>query len=182
MADLPIETTRLVLRPLTTADVTQRYADWMNDPQVNQYLETRHSVQTVESCADFIDSCNQDPGSHLFGIFLKENQQHIGNVKLGFVNHHYLRGQVSLFIGEKSLWGKGLSTEVVDGITRFGFGGLGLHRLEAGCYEDNLGSLRVFLKCGYTVEGFLREHVAQDGQFRGCFWLGVLADEFKQRG
>ncbi|WVM94098.1 GNAT family protein [Halopseudomonas pachastrellae] len=62
-------------------------------------------------------------------------------------------------------------------ITAYGFDSLGLHRLEAGCYEDNLASLRIFLKAGYTVEGFMREHVTLNGRRMGCFWLGKLHNE-----
>ncbi len=173
-----IETLRLNLRHLETKDATEMYASWLNDPEVNKYLETRHEQQTVENCRRFIKSCNSDPESHLFGIFLKENGRHIGNAKVGSVNRHYERGQVSLFIGEKQYWNKGLSTEVVRALNQHAFTKLGLQRLEAGCYEDNLGSLRVFLKSGYVVEGFMRSHVVRDGRRLGCFWLGVLASEY----
>lgn len=173
-----LETERLILRPLTEADASQRYADWLNDPQVNQFLETRHSAQTVDSCRAFVTQCNADPGSHLLGVFHKGSGQHIGNVKVGFINNHYERGQVSLFIGEKAFWGQGLSSELVREVTRYAFADLGLNRLEAGCYENNLASLRVFLKCGYMVEGFMREQVTLNGKRMGVFWLGVLKHEY----
>ncbi|KAA0690835.1 N-acetyltransferase [Halopseudomonas laoshanensis] len=176
-----LETPRLQLRHLEPADATNTYAGWMNDPEVNRYLETRHVKQTRASCRDFILQCNSDPCSELFGVFDKENGQHIGNAKIGFINHRYHRGQLSLFIGEKQLWGQGLSSELVRGLTVYGFERLGLHRLEAGCYEDNLASLRVFLKAGYVVEGFMRDHVVIDGRRTGCFWLGVLAREYPEQ-
>ncbi|MEH6499798.1 MAG: GNAT family protein [Pseudoalteromonas distincta] len=173
-----LETERMILRPLTEADASQQYADWLNDPEVNQFLETRHFAQTVESCRAFIQQCNADPGSYLLGVFLKETGQHIGNVKVGFINSYYQRGQVSLFIGEKTFWGHGLSSELVRKVTRFAFEDLGLNRLEAGCYENNLASLRVFLKCGYTVEGFMREQVTLNGKRMGVFWLGMIKHEY----
>lgn len=173
-----IETSRLSLCRLEEKDATETYAAWLNDPDVNKYLETRHTQQSAESCKEFIASCNSDPGSHLFGIFLKETGVHIGNAKIGFINKYYDRGQVSLFIGEKKYWNKGLSTEIVCALNKYAFLTLGLQRLEAGCYEDNLSSLRVFLKSGYVVEGFMRSHVARDGRRLGCFWLGMLASEY----
>ncbi|WP_025652959.1 MULTISPECIES: GNAT family N-acetyltransferase [unclassified Psychrobacter] len=173
-----IETERLILRPLDISDASQEYVDWLNDPDVNQYLETRHSVQTLESCIDFIKSCNNDPTTYLFGIFLKESNKHIGNVKIGAINTIYKRGQLSLFIGDKECWGKGYSRELVKSITNYAFEHLGLSRMEAGCYEDNIGSLKVFLKSGYNVEGFFRDHVIHDDKYQGCFWLGALKDEF----
>jgi len=174
-----LNTDRLYLRYLTPSDATEAYANWLNDPEVNRYLETRHSIQTVESCRDFIRQCSADPGSHLFGIFLRKTGAHIGNAKIGFINTLYQRGQVSLFLGEKEYWGKGFATEVVQALTSFGFKKLGLNRLEAGCYENNLASLRVFLRNGYTVEGFMRDQVVLDNRHLGCFWLGILAHEFR---
>jgi ribosomal-protein-alanine N-acetyltransferase len=176
MAEL--ETSALYLRYLASSDANDTYVGWLNDPDVNRYLETRHAQQTVQSCRDFIEQCNADPGSHLFGLFLKETGEHIGNAKIGFINSHYRHGQVSFFIGEKHYWGRGLAGELVRALTNYGLTHLGLHRLEAGCYEDNLASLRVFLKSGYTVEGFMRDRVTLDSRRLGCFWLGILAHEF----
>lgn len=172
-----IRTKRLILRRLTAEDVTKKYVNWLNDPEVNQFLETKHSQQTLQSCLDFVQSTNQDPNNHLFGVFLKDTQEHIGNAKIGFVNTHYQTGQVSLFIGEKQYWGKGYSTELIQALSDYGFKQLGLHKLEAGCYENNLGSLNVFLRSGYSVEGFLRQHVIHNGKRLGCFQLGKLANE-----
>lgn len=175
---MKLDTERLCLRILSEDDVSEKYVSWLNDPDVNKYLEVRQSEQTIQGCIQFIKSCNDDPCSNLFGIFEKENGEHIGNAKIGFVNEHYQRGQISLFIGEKRFWGRGFSTEVVKALTEYGFNRLGLHRLEAGCYEDNLASLRVFLKNGYVVEGFFRNHVLVNGSRKGCFWLGILNHEY----
>ena len=174
-----IRSTRVYLRPLTEVDATARYAAWLNDPDVNRYLETRHGQQTVESCKRFIDDCNRDSCSHLFGVFLLENDAHVGNAKIGSVNPYHQRGQVSLFIGEKSQWGKGLGREVVTALTRYGFEVLKLQRLEAGCYSQNKQSLRLFQSVGYIVEGRFRDHFELDGDRMDSIWLGILSGEFK---
>lgn len=178
-ADASLVTARLYMRPLREEDVTQTYVDWLNNPEVNRYLETRHSVQTLDTCREFVRRCNADDLEHLFGVFLKDSGRHVGNAKLGFINQLHRRGQISLVIGEKSFWGLGLAREIVHALTRHGFGRLELDRLEAGCYEENLSSLRVFLSVGYTVEGFFRSHALNvGGQRTGCFWMGMLRHEF----
>lgn len=178
--NIKIETPRLSLRTLQDGDVSQTYVDWLNDPDVNRYLETRHAVQTLDSCRDFVRRCNLNKSERLLGVFLKETRDHIGNVKLGFINDIHSRGQISLFIGDKTLWGRGLAREIVYEVTKYGFEDAGLERIEAGCYEENLSSLRVFLSVGYTVEGFFRRHaVSESGRRMGCFWMGMLKYEFK---
>lgn len=174
-----IETKNLVLRKLTPADVSDRYVAWLNDEEVNKYLETRHMRQTFEGCLKFVEICNQDAGAHLFGIFLKSNNEHIGNIKIGFINNKYKRGELSLLIGAKQHWGKGFGAEAVTALSKFSIEFLGLEKIEAGCYEDNVASLRIFLKSGFVVEGFKRSHVARDEKRMGCFLLGLLANEVK---
>lgn len=44
------------LRPISLEDVSANYVNWMNDPQINQYLESRFSEQTLESIRDFVQS------------------------------------------------------------------------------------------------------------------------------
>lgn len=168
---------RLRFRTLDTADVSEQYVSWLNDPEVNRFLETRFVCQSLESCAGFVAAMNRDPNSHLFGIFEQSTQCHIGNIKLGFIEKHHHSGQLSLLIGEKKCWGRGYATEAIRALTLWGFGALGLERIEAGCYEENIGSLRAFLKAGYSVEGYFRKSVVSDGRRVGCFWLGILRHE-----
>jgi [ribosomal protein S5]-alanine N-acetyltransferase len=170
---------RLLFRPLTQLDVTEKYVGWLNDTQVNRYLEIRFTQHTLESCSSFIAETNADSTSYLFGIFDKLSNLHIGNIKIGFIKQRYSTGQLSLFIGEKSYWGKGLATEAILTITGWAFNELSLARLEAGCHDENLASLRAFLKAGYTVEGYFRKNTVIENRRVGGFWLGILSNEFK---
>ena len=174
---MKVTSARLYFRKLTAQDASDAYASWLNDPNVNQYLETRHSAHTVASCKQFIGDMNRSETDHLFGIFLQEADRHIGNIKVGFINPRYRTAQVSLFIGDKEAWGNGFATEAIRAITQFSFDELGLERLEAGLYEENLGSLRAFMKVGYIVEGFFRKQVIVKGKRQGCFYLAILKSE-----
>lgn len=177
--DHNIVTPRLTLRILTTELISDKYVEWLNDPQVNRFLETRFSQQTLDTCSSFVSSAYVSESEFLFGIFLQENNEHIGNIKLGSVNWHHLTGQISLFIGECSHWGKGYATEAIKALSRWACTEVGIQKLEAGCYEENLGSLRAFLRVGYQVEGFRRQHVLDRTLRRGIFLLGALPAEIE---
>lgn len=176
---LTLRSERVQLRRLAPEDATPTYAAWLNDPEVNRFLEVRYHTHTVESCREFIVAMNASQDQYLFGIFLVDSGRHVGNIKLGFIDRRNLSGQVSLFLGDKSTWGRGYATEAIRLITTYGFEQLGLERAEGGIYEDNLGSLRTFLKLGYTVEGFFRRKYLLDGRRTGSFWVGVLKDEWQ---
>ena len=163
-----------MFRTLGVEDVSDRYLAWLNDPETNQFMETRFEPQTRESCTQFVLDKERDAFSHLFGIFIKDSLEHIGNIKLGFINPHHQTGQLSLFIGEKAYWRAGYATESIRRITEWGFDVLGLERIDAGCYDNNVGSLRAFLKVGYAVEGYFRSNVVSGDRRVGGFWMGML--------
>lgn len=169
---------RLILRPLTEADVTDQYIAWLNDPEVNRFLETRFERHDAATVARFVRDKMDSPTDHLFGMFLDHGQRHIGNIKLGPVNVHHATAPISLFIGDKTAWGKGYAQEAIALVTRFGFMDKGLHKLEAGCYEHNHGSRRAFEKCGFLVEGTLKSHRISEGERTDVILLGLTRDRW----
>ncbi|MEX6780044.1 GNAT family N-acetyltransferase [Limnospira fusiformis] len=174
---LEIQSERLYYKELTEDDVTENYVSWLNHPNINRYLELRHQVHTLESCRDFVVRMATSETDYLFGIFLNTEKKHIGNIKIGFINQDHKTAQLGLLIGDTNFWGQGFASEAIQTMTKWCFDSLGLQKLEAGCYEDNMGSLRAFLKSGYQVEGFLRSHVLLKGRRTGNFCLGVLPCE-----
>ncbi len=162
---------------LNENDVSSHYVAWLNDPLVNQFLETKYKDQTYESCIEFVKNMLADECEYLFGIYTIESNLHIGNIKLGRINQNHKNGQLSLFIGNTNYWGKGIGLEAIKVITKWGFDFLKLEKIEAGCYESNLSSLKAFLKANYQVEGFFRKHVSFKNNRQGSFWLGILPSE-----
>ncbi len=169
---------RLTLKPFKTDMVKPYYVDWLNDKEVNRFLETRHTQQTLTSCTEFVKNCEQDPNSHLFAIFITDNDTHIGNVKIGNINPRYLNGQISLFLGNKTYWHKGYGTETVQLISQYAFQQLALHRLEAWCYQQNTASLRIFQANQYKIEGINKESIIVNNHYSDLYHLALLQHEF----
>jgi len=161
-----IKTERLILCPLAPGDVLPRYVSWLNDPKINRFLEIRFVPQTIESVRQFINDVNRDPANLFYGIFTKDTESHIGNIKLGPINTHHRRADIGIVIGEKKYWGKGIATEAISAISDHAFNVLGLHKINAGFYSENTASGRAFLKAGFYEEARLREHWLSDGQWQ----------------
>ena len=123
-------------------DLTQRYVDWLNDPEVNQFLETRLSIQTLENVRQYWIDVSNDQSSYWFAI-CDNKGLHIGNIKVGDICWPHKRGEISLFIGDKSYWGKGYAGEAIQALTQWVFEELKLHKLTAWIYEHNAASKAV---------------------------------------
>lgn len=171
------ESARLTFRPLTAADCGEAYLGWLNDPAVNRYLETRHSEQSIASIRSFVDGVNARENEHLFGMFRKTDGAHIGNIKVGPISAIHRRGDVSLFIGDRTAWGQGFATEAIAAVSRFAFDVLDVKKLASGMYADNLGSFHAFLKAGYKQEGHRRQHGMIDGSLHDILECGLIEDD-----
>jgi RimJ/RimL family protein N-acetyltransferase len=164
---------RLTLRILTSDDITgelgNHYVAWMNDPDTMQFLESRWRAHTLESIRAFVTAMNESPRDFQFGMFLKDSNIHIGNIKIGGIDQMHRRGDVGLLIGDKNAWGKGYATEAIELATRFAFEELNVNKLTAGMYAPNVGSYKAFIKAGWREVGILKAH---------CFYKGGYVDEF----
>ena len=172
-----IASNNLYYRPLTTNDISDEYISWLNSRDINKYLEVRHTKHSRKKVNEFISLKNQSEDEYLYGVFCQKHNKHIGNVKIGNINHIYKTGEISLFIGDKNYWGKKLGIEIIKTLTYHAFNNLGLLKLEAGCYESNKASLKSFLACEYLIEGNLKSHVISDGNRENVIRLGIIKDE-----
>lgn len=156
----------VTLRPITLADATQRYADWLNDPEVSRFMETRWSVHTVRSAREYID---EHPG--LLAICV--DGLHVGNIKIWPLNAWNSCADVSLFIGDKSYWRKGIGSEsikqAVASVEKYG-----LRKVEAGIYAPNVASLAAFLKAGFKIEGWRDSAAAFEGGRCDVIMVGMV--------
>lgn len=172
-----IEGSQIYLREVRSEDVNEEYYNWLNDSMVNQYLETRFFPRSLKNISEFVKYMDGKSDEILLAICVKENNKHIGNIKLGPINWIHRFGDVSLLIGDKDYWGKGIATEAIKLITKFGFKTLNLHKIKAGCYANNIGSKSAFLKAGYNVEGVLQKHYFWEGSYQDAYLLGICAEE-----
>ena len=172
----------LVLKELRSTDVTQQYVDWLNNPKINQYLESRFTLQDKYKVKEFVRNCKQSDLCFLFGVFTAGNMKHIGNIKLGPINLNHNYAEIGIIIGDIDSWGMGFASKAISMVTHFGFYQLKLFKISAGCYENNIGSKKAFEKSGYQVEGFLANQVESAYGREGIWRLGCFKDNFNSVG
>jgi ribosomal-protein-alanine N-acetyltransferase len=155
---------KIYLSILSRDNYGARYVEWLRDASVTRFLETKN--QTVEEIEHFIDAMSASPRDHLFGIFEKANNRHIGNIKLGFINQTHRFAEIGLLIGEKDLQGQGIGTEAIGLISKWASEHLKLHKLLASMNVENIGSHQAFLRNTFREVGRYHQHRYVDGQWQ----------------
>lgn len=155
---LPLRGQTVHLREIEPTDVTDAYLGWMRDAELTRFMESRLDEHTRESLMSFVQTRRQSEREWMFAICGAQCGTHIGNIKLGPIHPHHLRADIGIIVGEREWHGRGVATESIRLVVDFAFRILGLAKLTAGMYAENIGSRRAFEKAGFTVEGVLRKH------------------------
>jgi ribosomal-protein-alanine N-acetyltransferase len=168
-----LEGGRIYLRNVNLGDVNGSYYRWMNDPEITQYLETRFLPRSMNNIRAFVESMEGNSDEIFLAICLTKDDRHIGNIKLGPINWIHRFADISLLIGERDCWGRGLGAEAIGLVVGFAFGVLNIHKLKASCYADNVGSMKAFEKNGFEREGALVRQWFSGGRWVDEILLGV---------
>lgn len=150
-------------------------------PETDAYntLGIPPDIQTTESLlTDWIKSQNSLPvTAYVFRIQLIDEKHFIGLIALIPGKPHYSIAEVWYKIHVQH-WHNGYATEALQAILEFGFNTLQLHRIEAGCATENIGSIKVLSKAGMSMEGKRRKLLPIRGTWYDNYMFGMLEEDF----
>lgn len=102
----------------------------------------------------------------------------IGTVVLWHMDQVNGSAEISMFIGDKELWGQGYGTEALNALVDFGFGELPLERIWLKVYAHNPRAQKTYLKAGFVTEGVMRHARRHRGGFSDSILMSQLRDEW----
>jgi RimJ/RimL family protein N-acetyltransferase len=172
----------IYLRPLEPADLAGAYSEWLNDREVTRYLETGIFPTTRDALQRYYQNVVLSRDNVALAIVLRDDDRHVGNIKLGPINWVHRRADMGVLIGDRGCWGRGIGTEAVRLITQYAFDRLNLHKVTLGVYAGHEPALRLYQSLGFEIEGTLKEHLFSDGRYHDKIVMGVRRAAFDRRG
>lgn len=174
-----IETPRLILRGIRADDAEAIFATFSDAETMEYYGEEPH--RTLEDSREHIRAIAgwfaRREGIR-WGVTLRAGgDEVIGSCGLFRFDEDFDRAETGYEL-RRAYWRQGIMSEAMRGLLDFGFGELGLHRIEAltdGANERSQGLLR---SLGFMPEGILRERFAWHGRFHDEHYFGLLRDEW----
>jgi RimJ/RimL family protein N-acetyltransferase len=147
-----LETARLVLRPLSGADLDAAHRV-SNDPLVQRYLWDDEPVKdAIEDAISRSLNTFAELGFGLFGVRLRAGDDELIGY-CGLLRIETAEKVELLYALLPRWWGKGLATEAARVCLRFAFEEADLARVVAGVDPPNTASLRVIEKLGMVPVG-----------------------------
>lgn len=129
--------------------------EWVEHAGVPSYANCHFAVETLDGV--LLGSCG------LFETAQPENRC----------------AQLGITLGNKAYWNRGYGTDTMRMLCGFGFGEMGLHRIELMVFAHHAAARRVYEKVGFAEEAYAREAHWGDGAWWDVVHMALLEGELR---
>jgi len=151
-----LQTKRFALRSLTPIHASERWINWLKDPEVMGPLNTPVRAWRPDQLKAHIASGDNER-RYLVGIFDLASQVQIGLFQIE-VDLRNRRALFNVVIGEKSWWGKGVVNETREALLDEFFKNRGIEKVCGMPFARNFPAVFNYKAQGWHHEGTFRGH------------------------
>ncbi len=144
-----LETSRLIIKPLSQTDNIEDYLSWMKDKS-NIFISSINPNYTNGDIYNFICEKNSDPNALLLGIFDKITGKHIGNGKFEPINFNEKYAIFGILIGDINFRGKGIGPEFIHACFHEILIPMNITKLVLSVSKLNRNAIRAYTKAGFV--------------------------------
>ncbi len=174
----PIDTDRLIVRPVVDADLPALlavnsdaevtamlpYATWTSMADAEAWLARMRGIEATGSAVQFV-------------VVLRSRQEAVGTCLLFRRDDGSARAELGYALGRVH-WGRGVMREALCALLGSAFASMGLRRIEAEIDPRNVASARLIQRLGFTKEGLLRQRWVTKGESKDVEIYGLLRSEW----
>lgn len=123
------------------------------------------------------DEESRNDRGYAFFVFRQEDDAIVGGLNLTHVHRGVTQScSLGYWVGERFAR-NGYMSDAVLAIVGHVFDELGLHRIEAACVPTNEASRRLLTKVGFMQEGYAREYLRINGEWRDHLLFSCVATD-----
>lgn len=152
--------------------ITENYVSWLNDKEVVKFSEQRHYFHDLDTVTKYFNEKQISTDYFLAIEFLDREWIHIGNIGVS-VNTPNNLADLSILIGDKNYWGKGIAIIAWNLVLDFLLKKLKFRLVTAGTMEINEPMLRIIKKSEMKIDAVLPARF----NFNGNYISMVLASK-----
>lgn len=177
--------TKVELRPVSLEDFKRTY-EWINDEETSKlgvgsglFGQSHIPLEKLEDDYEKIKKIDKREKG-VFSIYTRgENPKHIGTINYRELNIVSRRCTVGIGIGVKDYWDNGYGSDAMKALIHYLFQTMNLNRIQLDTWSGNVRAIRSYEKCGFVIEGRMRNDEYIDGKYYDTVVMGLLKEEYQ---
>lgn len=148
MKNIAIQSGRFDLKALKPNDVNDRYLRWINSAN-NIYIDYTSQSRSLADIRSYVAEREDDDTVLFLGIFLRESNEHIGNIKFEPINFDNKTAVMGILIGEEGWRGQGVALEVIKSSSEWLNKQYNINHIALGVDSKNIAAIKAYEKIGF---------------------------------
>lgn len=132
---------------------------------------------TTEDIERWINFHNNNPEEVLLVVEEKTKGKLIGHVGLYKIDNVAKKTEFGILLADDESRGRGYGTKATKLMVDYAFQTMGMHKVTAEVLSENAPSIAMFKKCGFSVDGCLRDDVYKNGRYYDVLAMSILKED-----
>ncbi len=152
---------------------------YINDPEILKYVEPGIPYPvTLNEELRWFEALSAFRDSYRFAIETAADSNYIGDCGINSIDWKNSIASVAIFIGNSACRGKGYGTEAMKLLVDFAFRQVNINKIRLNVYSFNVGAIKSYEKCGFKIEGVLRQELFREGSYHDIIAMGILRKDY----
>jgi ribosomal-protein-alanine N-acetyltransferase len=167
----------LILREQRVSDYEDFY-NYISKPIVKEYILSPlpNSLEDSKEELNYWNGLFYKRSGIYWAIAIKKSDRMIGSIGFHEINYINNRAEISYDLTREA-WGKGIMSLAMNKVLDFGFGNMGINRIQASTVKENVASIKLLERCGFQKEGVLRNYRRHKQKFYDIEFYSLLAND-----
>jgi len=153
---------------------------FLNDSETRSLMNPRSAYPyTLADEEKWFEALSANKDTYSFAIETLEGGKYIGGCGINGVGWKMRVAEIGIFIGDKNYWGKGYGTDAMEVLVRVCFEQMNMNKISLHVFSYNERARLCYEKCGFSVEGVLRQEIYANGQYHDDIAMGLLRSEWE---
>ena len=169
-----LESKRLLFRNFLLSDSKELFLI-RSDDDVMRFMDISR-MESINDSEKWIQTVWEDfknENGITWGIIDKSSNRFVGYFGFWRMIPEHCRAEIGYALNPK-YWSNGYMTESLKTITKYGFGKIKLHSIEANVNPNNKSSIKLLEKIGFKKEAYFRENYLFNNKFNDSIIYSLL--------
>lgn len=164
---------RVVLRRPEPRDILELYRQ-KNDPVVATLLGGVSLGYSEQDIREWVEFHRKRSDEVIWVVAAAEDDRCLGHAGFYQIDYRARVAEFAIMLGEKSIWGQGVGSQVARFCVEQGFSMLNLNRIHLTVLASNDRARKLYQALGFVEEGYLREAQYKNGKYEDVVVMGLL--------
>lgn len=160
-----------------TMDDVESIRDLKNNEKAALLLGGIHRKYSSEDIENWINFHNNNSEEVLLVVEDTTVGKLIGHVGLYKIDSIAKKTEYGILIADDNSRGKGYGTKATRAMVDYAFNTLGMHKVTAEVLNENIPSISMFTKCGFRIDGCLKDDVFKNGRYYDVLCMSNIRKE-----